>query len=560
MKNLSIFSRIAIVMLIAAISMAGLSAYQIWNLKRTIYSEREVKLRHMVDGAVGTLKFYEGEAAAGRMSLEQAQDAAKAALRAMRWGEGDYFGVYKYDGLTLVHANPKNEGQNRMDYKDPTGFPLIAELIATARKGGGLVTYMVPRPGAADQKPQLKLAYSRGFEPWQWAVQTGVYVDDVEQTVRGQALSIGGLAVALLLASGLAGLVIVRGITRPIGAMTKAMGQLAQGNLSAEVPAHDYKDEIGAMTRALVVFKQNAIDKQRAEEHAADAKRQAETERRGEVRRLAGEFEGSVGTVVTKVSDASASMEGTAQGMTDLAGQLRVQASAVAAASEEASANVQTIAAAIDELSGSVSEIGRQVTDAASVAHHAVDEAAQADNIVRGLAGAVGQIDAVIKLIEDIAGQTNLLALNATIEAARAGDSGKGFAVVANEVKTLANQTARATGDIAQQIGSIQSETAKAVEAIKGVSGTIGRIDEISSAIASAVEEQSAATQEIARNVEQAAHGTQEVSANIAGVTHAANQTTAAAGAVLDAARLTSSEASTLKEKVGGFVATMLAE
>ena len=558
MRNFSIFSRIGIVLLIAAISMVGLSGYQIWEQKRTIYAEREAKLHHMVAAAIATLKFYDSEAAAGRMSLDQAQTAAKAALRAMRWGEGDYFGVYQYDGVTLVHANPKNEGQNRLDYKDPNGRLLVAELIDAAKKGGSLVGYMVPRPGAADQTPQAKLAYSEGYEPWRWAVQTGVYVDDVDHTILQQSLRAGGLAVALLLGSTVIGLMIARGIVRPLGAMADAMSRLARGDLSVDVPAHAFKDEIGAMTKAVVVFKQNAIDKERAEAHAAELKQRAEQERRDETRRFAEEFEGSVGAVVTKVSTASHSMEKTAQDMTNLSGKLREQASAVAAASEQASANVQTIAAAVEELSGSVLEIGRQVTDSARVAREAVEETATTDTIVRGLAGAVSEIDAVIQLINDIASQTNLLALNATIEAARAGDAGKGFAVVANEVKTLANQTARATDEIAQQIGAVQAETARAVQAIRGVSGTIARIDEISTAIASAVEQQSAATHEIARNVEQAAHGTHEVTANIAGVTLVANETSTAAGIVLDAAQMTSSEAAILNETVGSFVSKML--
>ncbi|WP_040476869.1 methyl-accepting chemotaxis protein [Paramagnetospirillum caucaseum] len=348
---------------------------------------------------------------------------------------------------------------------------------------------------------------------------------------------------------------IARSVSVPIHQITSVMQSLAEGDVSINVFGTERKDEAGQIARAVEVFKRNAIDKSRVETEAADAKLRADQQLRSEMQRLAGEFESSVATVVDNVAGASSDMELTAQTMSSLSGQVSAQANAVAAASEQASANVQTVAAAAEELSASVSEIGRQVSDAARVARNAVDEASHADTIVHGLSEAVGRIGEVVKLINDIASQTNLLALNATIEAARAGEAGKGFAVVANEVKSLANQTARATDEIAQQINTVQTETGRAVGAIQSVNSTIGRIDEISSAIASAVEQQSAATQEIARNVEEAARGTQEVSSNIGGVTSAASETGQSSAMVLCAAQKLSSESASLRRLVGDFVA-----
>ncbi len=359
-----------------------------------------------------------------------------------------------------------------------------------------------------------------------------------------------GLAAALSVT-----MLIGRSITVPVAASIRVMERLARADTSVEVTGQDRGDEVGDIARSVQVFKQNAIDKKRMEAEAEASKARAEIDRKAEMDRLAGEFEAGVAGVVNNVAGASGELEHTAQAMSALASQVAAQASAVAAASEEAAANVQTVAAATEELSSSVAEIGRQVSESARVSRNAVEEAAHTDSIVRGLSEAAGRIGEVINLINDIASQTNLLALNATIEAARAGDAGKGFAVVAGEVKNLANQTAKATEEIGQQITAVQTETGRAVEAIHSVSATIGRIDEISSAIASAVEEQSAATQEIARNVEEAARGTHEVSSNISGVTSAAGETGTASQTVLDAARRLTGESGVLRSSVSDFVA-----
>ncbi|MDK9719759.1 MAG: methyl-accepting chemotaxis protein [Rhodospirillales bacterium] len=359
----------------------------------------------------------------------------------------------------------------------------------------------------------------------------------------------GGIGLMVFL-----GVLIANSIYRPIKGMNQVMQSLAVGDVSVEVSGQERHDEIGGFARSVQVFKQNAVEKIRLEKEAVQARLHAEESHRAERATLANKFEQNVGQVVDHVSSASGELERTAQKMSALAGQVAAQASSVAAASEQAAANVQTVATAASELSNSVQEIGQQVTQSADVAKSAVAEAAQTDSIVRGLANAASRIGEVVKLINDIASQTNLLALNATIEAARAGEAGKGFAVVANEVKSLANQTAKATDEIAQQITSVQTETERAVGAIRSVSDTIGHINEISSAIAAAVEEQTAATREITRNVEEAARGTQEVSSNISGVMSASTETGDAASSVLDAARSLSGQAHRLRDTVSSFL------
>ena len=350
------------------------------------------------------------------------------------------------------------------------------------------------------------------------------------------------------------GFLIARGIANPVIDMTGAMGRLAEGDLEVHIPAQDKTDEIGDMSKAVQVFKDNALRTKEMEAEQEEAKRRAEEEKCAAMMKLADEFEASVGGVVQAVSSAATELQSSAETMSSIAEETNTQATTVAAASEQASANVETVASAAEELSSSITEISRQVSQSSQVAGRAVQQAKDTHDTVQGLVEAAQKIGEVVSLITDIAEQTNLLALNATIEAARAGDAGKGFAVVASEVKNLANQTARATEEISAQITAVQEQTQSAADAIEAVGKVIGEIDEIASAIAAAVEEQGAATGEIARNVEQAAQGTQEVSANIAGVTQAAGDAGSASGQVLSAAGELSHNSETLKLEVQKFL------
>ncbi|MGD9536833.1 MAG: methyl-accepting chemotaxis protein [Alphaproteobacteria bacterium] len=367
------------------------------------------------------------------------------------------------------------------------------------------------------------------------------------------AVSIGLIAVTIVL-----GFLVIRSITRPLAGMTRAMDALAGGDRTTEIVGLGRRDEIGAMAKAVQVFKENMIRNAELEAEQA-TKREAEAARQRKIEAMISEFDAKSAEAIEAMAAAAGELQTSSQSLSTSAEQTTHQSAAVAAASEQASANVQTVASAAEELSASVHEIGRQAAQSAAITQKAVEEASRSNRMVSGLAEAAQKIGDVISLINDIAGQTNLLALNATIEAARAGEAGKGFAVVASEVKSLATQTAKATEDISGQIGAIQDATAQSVETIKAIGETIAEVNSIVSAIAAAVEEQGAVTKEIAGNVQQAASGTQEVSSNIAGVNQAAEETGNVAGRILDAATALSHRSDQLSRDVTSFLAAVKA-
>jgi methyl-accepting chemotaxis protein len=541
---------------LAVAGFAVLSLVALQQLRQSMLDDRIAKVTALTEVARGTIKSFHDRAKAGEFDEATAKAQALETLRPLRYQGDEYFFIYDFAGINVLHpTRPEREGKNFIDSKDADGKNYIRGLIEHAKAGKGVEFYKFPRPGS--DTPVPKVSVTLAHQPWNWVVGTGVYIDDIDAEFRAAALRFAAIAVAVALIAVALVAALARNIAAPLRQLAEVAERLARQDYSAKVENTGRTDEIGQLIGAVAVLRDEAAGAAEARAAQQEGYRQASAQRKHARLKLADDIESSIKRVTDVVVNAVAEMEGAATIVSGAVGEAGDKASAAANTAEQASGNVATVAAAAEQLSASIHEIARQVNESSDTSSKAVAEAERTNTLVQGLAEAAGHIGEVVTLINDIAAQTNLLALNATIEAARAGEAGKGFAVVANEVKHLATQTAKATEEISGQVGTVQTRTREAVEAIGSIAATIGRINQIAGAIAAAVEEQGAATAEIARNVQEASAGTQEVTSVMGQLATATNSAGSSANSLQEIARRLTTEARSLDQEVRHFVTSM---
>ncbi|ESQ79216.1 methyl-accepting chemotaxis protein [Asticcacaulis sp. YBE204] len=543
------------VILIAGIVSLSLCAWYVAEVGRsglqTVFADRVVPLSDL-------------KSVSDAYAVAIVDNAHKMRSGAVSWDEG---AKTMRDALALAEEKYGAYMLTRMDSNEKRLADEARGLMTEATRSLDTLQQIVTHKDQAALEAYISNDLYPAIDPFTGVIDTLTKLQVTEAkksydvAVSQQNLLFSILAVVVLMNLGIGGVgiwIVRRHVIRPINAMTRAMTTLADGQFSVAVPSLGARNEIGDMAKAVEIFKKNGMERVRLE--AAEQTALAQREQRARhIENLVRQFNARTTEIISVVSSAATELEASAHTMTTGAEETSKQSMAVSAASEEASVNVQTVAAAAEEMAATVNEIARQVQTSVGIAAQARDDAVTTSQIVQQLSDGAQKIGDIVKLIGDVASQTNLLALNATIEAARAGAAGRGFAVVANEVKTLAGQTARASGEISQQITEIQTITGAAVTAITQITQTIESLADISTSISAAVEEQSSATQEIARNVQQASMGSLEVTQNITGVTRATEETSVAASQVLGASGELAEQSSALRREVETFVAQIQA-
>jgi methyl-accepting chemotaxis protein len=516
-----------------------------------------------VDGDKMTADTITFEEASRGTALEKEASALDAAILRLRVANWRLLATRDGKGVATFNENLKKTQQGISALEKAEMPPALSASLVQVKQGVAKYadafakaatnmlladdinnTFIVPRAKAAvDRIENVKAGIEQAYAASTDEVNAHIGNTVTVQQIIAGASAVLGLAIAFLIA---------RGITNPLAELVSDAGRLSGGDTTAEFKTAARADEIGQVSGAVAKFRDNVIAQQEAAKAFAAEVEQREALNRNMESAVEG-FRTRAHELLATVGENAGRMKQTAEALTGISGEATRQAAAASMASEQTAVNVQTVAAAAEELAGSIHEIGRQIELSNSTVHTAGTVTARSESEIEGLVQAAQSISSVVDLIQAIAAQTNLLALNATIEAARAGEAGRGFAVVAQEVKSLAEQTAKATQEIAQHVQGIQTSTGNAVSSVKEVGVAMRRIDEVTTAIASAVEQQSAATREISQNVQMAASGSQTLSSSITTVASAINETNRSADHVLNASGNVSDAAERLAEEVREF-------